>query len=387
MIAYKHEWLDNLYFRKESFEALEENCITEEEYVSIHTKYPVGFYTPNIFIRIGLFILTLIILLFSFGLLILISSTNLDSGLGRLAIFFAVLCFIALELMIHFKHHYRSGVDDGLLWGGAVALLCGICLPNDFKELTICIIVFVISFIGSIRYTDKLMIAVAYFSMLGIVFYCCIEMGYHAKTVVPFIVMAISLMIYYLSMLTRVKKDTTHYKECLQTLEIMALISLYAAGNYFVVRELSNEMFNMHLQPGESIPLGWIFWIFTIAIPVIYLVRGIQIKDTTLIRVGLLLLAAIAFTVRYYHTILPLETMMTIGGIILLAIAYVLMKWLHQPVKGFTSQEIVTKNKNDIMQLEALILLQTFKPVPGTDTNVPKFGGGNFGGGGASGDF
>ena len=77
--------------------------------------------------------------------------------------------------------------------------------------------------------------------------------------------------------------------------------------------------------------------------------------------------------------------MMTIGGIILLAIAYGLMKWLHEPVKGFTSREIVTKNKNDIMQLEALILLQTFKP--GTNSDTTKFGGGNFGGGGASGDF
>ena len=385
MIAYKHEWLDHLHFRKESREALEENYITEEEYVSINAKYPVGFYTPNIFTRIGLFILTLIILLFSFGLLLLISSTNLDSGMGSLAIFFAVLCLAALELMITKKKHYCSGVDDGLLWGGAFALLCGICLPNDFRELTICIIVFVISLLASVRYADKLMTTVAYFSMLGILFYCCIEMGHYAKTVVPFVVMAISLLIYFIARQTRIKNHTTYYKDCLQTLEVAALISLYAAGNYYMVRELSNEMFNMHLQPGDSIPLGWLFWIFTITIPIIYLARGIQKKDTTLLRVGLLLFAAIVFTVRYYHTILPIETMMTIGGIILLAIAYGLMKWLHEPVYGFTSNEIATKNKNDMMQLEALILLQTFKP--GTNSDTTKFGGGDFGGGGASGDF
>lgn len=384
MIAYKHEWLDNLRFRKEILEALEENCITEEEYVSINTKYPVGFYTPNIFIRLGLFILTLIILLFSFGLLLLISSTNLDSGLGRLAIFFAVLCFVALELMIN-KKHYCSGVDDGLLWSGAFALLCGICMPYNFTELTICIIVFVISLLACVRYADKLMTTVAYFSMLGIVFYCCMEMGHYAKTVVPFVIMAISLLIYFIARHTKVKNHTIYYKDCLQTIEVVALLSLYAAGNYYVVRELSNEMFNMLLQPGESIPFGWIFWILTILIPVIYLVRGVQKKDTILLRIGLLLFAAIVFTVRYYHTILPIETMMTIGGIILLAIAYGLMKWLHEPVKGFTSREIVTKNKNDIMQLEALILLQTFKP--GTNSDTTKFGGGNFGGGGASGDF
>ncbi|UEG49841.1 hypothetical protein LK994_14465 [Ferruginibacter lapsinanis] len=385
MIAYKHEWLDHLHFREEALVAMNDNYITKEECAAIYKKYPVDFYTPNIFIRIGLFVLTIIILLFSFGLFALISSNDIIAKLGTLSIVFGFFCFVALELMINTKKHYRSGVDDGLLWGGTIALLCGICLPNNFTELTISIILFVISLLCSLRYADKLMTAITYLSLLSILFYCCVEMGHIAKAIVPFFIMVTSLFAYFISIKIKNKNIVFYYKDCIQIIEIVSLISLYTAGNYFIVRELSNEMFHLNLQPGESIPFGWLFWIFSCIIPVIYVARGIQKKDVIMLRVGLLLFTAMVFTIRYYHTILPIESMMTIAGVILLAISYTLMKWLNKPVYGFTSLEISSANTMDKMQIESLILMQTFKP--GADTDLTKFGGGNFGGGGASGDF
>ena len=61
------------------------------------------------------------------------------------------------------------------------------------------------------------------------------------------------------------------------------------------------------------------------------------------------------------------------------------MKWLHEPVHGFTSREVSLMNELDKLQIESLIIAQTFKP--GTDTGDTKFGGGSFGGGGASGEY
>ena len=168
-------------------------------------------------------------------------------------------------------------------------------------------------------------------------------------------------------------------------IEISSLISLYAAGNYFIVSELSNDMFNLQLQPGETIPFGWIYWIFTILVPPLYLLVGIRKKNIILLRTGLILLAAIVFTVRYYHTILPVEYVMSIAGIIILPAAYLLLKRLQEPVYGFTSKKFTSKNEIDKLQLESLLLAQTFKP--GIDQDVTKFGGGSFGGGGASADY
>ena len=385
MIAYNNEWLNNLNMKGEATGAFDANCITKDDQDAINKKYPVGFYTPNIFIRIGLFVLTIIILLFSFGLLVLITLSGIEDMITGLSIFFAIACYAALEYMIRVKNHYSSGVDDGLLWGASIALFCGISLPHDLSMLTNCLIIFMISLGGTLRYADKLMAAVAYFSLAGTFFYTCVEMGSAAKAIVPFIIMAVSLVTYLAVSRSTIKENNPYYTGCLKMVEISALISLYAAGNYYVVRELSNSMFNLNLQPGDSIPFGWLFWIFTGLIPVIYLIRGIQKKDAILIRVGLILFAAIVFTVRYYHTVLPAEILMTLGGIVLLVISYGLMKWLHEPVYGFTSREISSKNAMDKLQIESLIIAQTFKP--GTDPGGTNMGGGSFGGGGASGEY
>ena len=386
MIAYNNEWLGHLDIRKQTAEAFDADCLTKDELTNINNKYPVGFYTPNIFIRIGLFVLTIIILLFSLGLLALVFLSALDEGLfSGLTIFFAILCYVSLEYMIRTKNHYCSGVDDGLLWGASVALFCGISLPNDLSGLTNCLIICMISLGATLRYADKLMASVANFSLVGIFFYICVELSGIAKAISPFIIMAISLAIYLAVTRSTIKKNNPYFTGCLKMIEISALISLYAAGNYYAVRELSNSMFNLNLQPGDSIPFVWLFWVFTILIPVIYVARGIQKKDAVLIRVGLILFAAIVFTVRYYHTVLPAEILMTIGGIVLLVISYGLMKWLHEPVYGFTSRELSSKNASDKSQIESLIIAQTFKP--GSGPEGTQFGGGSTGGGGASGEY
>lgn len=383
MIAYNREWLNNLCVRNEAGEALDKNFITKEEQQQIHEKYPVAFYSPNIFIRIGLFVLTIVIVLFSLGLIVLLLATSNEDSIGGVAIAFGCIGFIALEFMIRTKKHYQSGVDDALLWGAALCLFCGISLPNNFGELANCTIIFIISGLAVLRYTDRLMAVACYLSLMGILFYGFTGISDSMKTIIPFIIMAASLIVYFMAVTA--KKELLHYGNCLLMVEIAALLCFYAAGNYYTVRELSNSMFDLYLQPGESIPFGWIFWIFTVLIPVLYLVIGIRKKDAVLLRTGLILFAAIVFTVRYYHSLLPVEVIMTIAGIVLLVLAYGLMKWLHKPVYGFTSREISSGNTMGKLQIESLLLAQTFKP--GADMDTPKFGGGDFGGGGASSDY
>lgn len=117
MIAYNTNWLDNLQVQQQLEEAAAVNCITKEEKEVASAKYSVGFYTPNIFIRIGLFILTVVIASFSLGLL----SLTLLSGGGEKS--FAVVLFVlalaayfALEVMVERKNHFQSGTDDALIW-------------------------------------------------------------------------------------------------------------------------------------------------------------------------------------------------------------------------------------------------------------------------------
>ena len=170
--------------------------------------------------------------------------------------------------------------------------------------------------------------------------------------------------------------------------EIVSLTCFYVAGNYFVVREASISMFNLSLKDGESIPLGWVFWIFTVAVPFIYLARGIQKKNILLIRMGLILMAAVVFTVRYYYHILSGETAMIIAGIIMTVIAYALIKYLKEPKNGFTDEQN-SERSFTAKQLEALLIAQTLghAKIETTDGNATEFGGGSGGGAGAGGEF
>lgn len=386
MIAYNREWLSHLNIREKAEAVFYQHLIVKDELDIINKKYEAGFYTPNIFIRIGLFILTIIIGSFSFGLLGLLFVNGIGNMLTILAIVFAVAAYAVLEYMVQSKNHYTSGVDDGLIWMGSIALFCGTSLPNDFGGLANCILLFIISLLATLRYADKLMAVVTIISFLGILFYSCIEMAAAAKAILPFIIMLLSLAIYFLVKKLQRTKTAIYYYSCLQTIEITVLVCLYAAGNYFIVREGSNELFHLNLQAGDSIPFGWLFWLLTILIPMIYLVRGIRLKEAILIRVGLVMFAAIVFSIRYYHTLLPVEVLMSIGGIALLIIAIVLMKWLHENINGFTSRELTPKNKMGKFQLESLVMAQTFQPVAGTSDQT-NFGGGSVGGGGASGEY
>jgi hypothetical protein len=385
MIAYNKTWLDNLSAKESVKDAFYADLITDEERKKAESIFIVGFYSPNIFIRIGLFILTLVIACFSFGLLCLLFLDNIVYSLEGLTLFFGLLSYGALELVIRIKHHYRSGVDDALLW---IAFICLVALVVLFVNLSlagIALVVFLLSLYFFLRFTDMLMAAVAGLSLLATIFYYFILLGSMAKTTVPFLMMAVAGLVYFYSGKLSLQQDTRFYRKCFTVIRISMLICFYAAANYLVVREVSNEMFGLALKANESIPYGWLFWILTIIIPLAYVFAGVKRKDVLLLRVGLLCIAAIVFTVRYYHTVLPIEIVMFLAGMILVAVSYLITRYLMLPRKGFTSAEPGRKFLKGKINAEALVISETFTdPMPENDT---KFGGGSFGGGGASGDY
>ena len=103
MIAYNKDWLNNLNSRKDVEDAYDEACLTKEEFETIKNKYPVGFYSPNVFIGIGLLLLTIVIASFSFGLFALIFMSSIERMVGVLAIFFAGCCY---RRQVLFMHHF-----------------------------------------------------------------------------------------------------------------------------------------------------------------------------------------------------------------------------------------------------------------------------------------
>ena len=387
MIAYNNHWLSNLLVRRQADNALSNSCISTEEKDQVYTAYTAGFYTPNIFVRIGLFILTWVILIFTIGLFSLMLMSGRESTFGIMFLFFGAVAYGALEFMVS-KGHYRSGVDDGLLWAAGICMVTGINLLGNVPMLLNAIIVFAIAFFLFLRFKAALMAGIAVLALLAILFYAGLQLGPAARLVLPFVLMIAAAVLYFLSHRELQSGKWPYYTSGLMVASITALLGFYLAGNYYVVREASVSLLNMQLNEGEQLPLGWLFWFFTVVIPLVYIVRGIQKKDVLLLRVGLLLVAAIVFTIHYYYHILPAETAMVIGGIVFIVLAYALIKYLQPPKHGFTYLEQNDPFFMDKLQVESLVIVQSFTgPAAATPDSGTQFGGGTGSGGGASGEF
>ena len=89
--------------------------------------------------------------------------------------------------------------------------------------------------------------------------------------------------------------------------------------------------------------------------------------------------AGFVFTVRYYYHKVPVGTSMIIAGLLMTAIAYLLIKYLKDTKAGFTSQ--AKTNGHGGASIEALLIAEILSGQQDPHTGT-HFGGGGYGGGG-----
>lgn len=381
MIAYNRQALDNSEIQQQAAKALGKSVITQGEYNKIAEAYPFKLYAPNVFVRIGIFLLTVLAVACGLGLFLLITMGAGDRGIGFILIFWGIASYGAVEFFIHARGVYRAGVDDALLWLAGGLLFGGIeLLFYNISPAIQSTIILLLAAWGVVRYADRLMALVAYGASINLLFHLLIT----HNTILPFVVMAFSIIAYLL--FTNLSNATSlrHYYSCLSLLRMAALLTFYLSGNYYVV-----ENINASLR-GEAAPvaLSWLWWTFTGVVPVAYIFIAIRKKDPILLWTGLGLVAAAVFTVRYYYHILPAELAMIIAGSILIVGAYGLIRYLQTPKHGFTSMAPDEPHPLEHLPVESLILAETFKSTPAqpSDQSNP-FGGGSGGGGGAGGTY
>lgn len=383
MIAYNKTWLHNLGIRSAAGEFLDEQCITEKEYSLLEEKFPVGFYTPSFFARLGLFLFTALIVL---GVLFLGFMMGGGSSIGGTCIFLALITYAALERMVNAKH-YRSGVDDALIWTGAALLITGFNLITTLHGESNSLLVFLLSAWFVIRFADGGMAAVAGTSLLLWIYFFLSGAGETAKMFLPFVLQIAGILLFILTRKIEQRKKSAVYTHCLVVLQVTFLVLIYLAGNYFVIQQVKDSFSTDGEEVKSTIPLGWVFWIFTCAVPFIYVTIGIIKKDRIFLRTGLVLIAAMIFTIRYYYHVLPAELAMLIGGLILIGVSAFFLRFLKSPKGKITSVEETKKKNFPSVNLEALVIAQTFGTTHQPDSSSTQFGGGSGGGGGAGGEY
>ncbi|MES2593446.1 MAG: hypothetical protein V4608_16305 [Bacteroidota bacterium] len=399
MIAYNPTFIRNSAIVKKSKQWFSKNLLTAEQMNTISANYITGFYSPNFFIKTGLFLFTFIAISASFGFFSLLYFT---SGAHSEKFFFTFssllfsgICIFFLEFFIRQKNVYRAGVDECLLYAALSFIFTSIGIitniefetSNDFLLFCFLAVPFLIAAV--VRYTDQLVTLALGVALYLIFFLSLLKLGHIAKQIMPFALMLISVPVYLTAIKQKQRKELFHWKQCFTVFECLALIIFYLAGNYFVIRESSIAFFDMQLTEGQNIPLAFVFYILTALVPVLYIYYGLKRKDKTLLWTGLILVTAAVLTFKYYFSLGHPEITLTLAGSILITIAYLGIKFLKTPKHGITFEEGYDEDSFLKSNAEALVIAQQMggQHQQTQTQSSPEFGGGGFGGAGSGGNF
>jgi hypothetical protein len=390
MIIYNEMSLHNLEVQEQSEKVHDAGFLTELELKNIKEEFPTGFYTSNLIIRIGLFILTFVGASCAGSVLSLIfSPTKIIEHAGWPMILGFCSCAV-LEVLTKSNRLFRAGIDDALIWLSATLLLGGMiwAISDHLDNLLISFFILVLSGYFTLRFTDTVMSVVCCLSFFATVFFAWSKVGAIGEATMPFVFMLVSAFTSYFLTLIYKEPTAVHYRRCLLYTQAVSLLMLYASGNYYVIQKLSNELHHLPQDQNDPLPFGWFFWIWTMLLPLIYIGWGLKKKSLMMLRIGLILVAAAAYTFRNYHPLMPLEyALVIVGAIILLAVFWVI-RYLKIPKAGFTYAQRSSRHWANNVNLESLVV----SGVASGTTSVPdhhasRFGGGSFGGGGSSADF
>ena len=243
MQAYNKPDLYNKYVQEQATAALQTTCISNGSYNKILQAYPFKLYTPNYFIRIALGLLTIVAVLFSGLLLWLMSSASGTPAIITLLIFLAILCYITLELLVKIKQYYNAGVDN-ILMIMVIAYIVSTLFIFDYEIswLVISSVTTVIALWLCIRFTDAFMAIVSYCGFFVFLFLLYLKAGDIAKATAPFVMMAVSALIYFL-MKKLISGKSFMYRFCFKAVTFLTLVTFYASGNYFIVRSYITKCF------------------------------------------------------------------------------------------------------------------------------------------------
>lgn len=344
MIAYNKDWLYKLYVRGQADEALHEGAINNDTHDRICEWATTGFYTPNIYARIGLAVATFLGVLvgWSFFAYFFSLTTNYSKVFNTLAPIFlmitAVVCYNIAVSYIRHNHFYNAGTDNMLVWLAAILLPVGIywLAKGNISGPVFCLMLFSCALFTALRFADMLMSVVAFLSLLCFIYFVCGKAGAVGQGIASFTIMGVSGVVFYL--LTPAERLRPLFRNCFYYVRLVAVLTLYAAGNYYVVCKAATG-FSGYTEATVTGGLGIFFWVCTFCIPLVYLAIGIKKRELMLMRTGALLVVAGVLTFRQYHSVLPVEIALSIGGIICVAIAYWLLNYLKDGRNGFTAQK------------------------------------------------
>ena len=387
--AYPSIWANDEAVRTAARRWWRLGLLEQAQHTAIEAAHPISYYRPAFWIRVVLFGATLLGGITGLVFLLLTTSGELNPFAYGAVVLLA--CLILLESLINNSHHYRSGVDNALLYGALLAwaflveyvgrdtISGSLASPTVWMLLLPMLLALLAALV---RYADPLVAAASFVAGLALLANILLQSTL-GRLLLPFGMMAAAAALLLALRRLPARPDYFYYRSAGLVLRVLGLAGLYLAGNYLVVREGNAQLLGGG-GPSAQIPLAPLFYACTAGIPLVYMVLGLRRHDRLLLTLGLLALAFSLFTLRYYRQVLPPEIAATVGGAVLLLGALAALRYLRAPRHGLTAAADTEAAPH--FNLESLVVAQTAH-APTAPAAGFEFGGGHSGGGGAEGSY
>lgn len=366
-------------------------------------------YRPDL-VRVNLFIRILLALFTAVGVVALVAlpAVLLDvekDGLTLLFLLFAPLCAgVADQQLIHGRRLYRCGAEEMLLFLSVLFLALAIGIPaHDWGQsaerwgwLAAHAIALVGATVLAIRYGYALAALGAVAALAAFPFHLADALHWYRPgwcRLVLFLLLA-SLGFFAQQRLIRRESLPRGTIWCLETVRLAALAGIYLDVNLYAHRLLWLDWLDG--TPGASGGSWSVPWVdplcaaFTALLPVAALALGIVRRDRALLWYAVFTGIASILTLKYFYHLGYLAEELTIAGLLLGGLAFGLLRWLRSGAdqrRGAFTAEPLLEPRLYGLDAEALAAIQPLAPTPKADSGGFRPGGGEFGGGGASGSY
>jgi hypothetical protein len=375
------DWVGEGFLTKPQYQLLEKETVSELR-------------TTNIFLRLVLFLFTLISVGAAAGLFYVVSRPS-EQTAGVFFLIFAAVCYAAAEAAISQARLYRYGIEEalavcsvGFLCVGMQAALFNGSLYSPKESL-----VPAAGAVFSLWIWRRFGLSYAF--LAAMIFVLFLPAYWTSSREAQHLIVAVFYAIGLAGVATlRSRHRFDYLDEAYSLVEAFLWLGIYLTFNL----QLSSLNLSARWWDGTRAasefarPFYWGTWVLIWCLPPIVLARGIRQKDRFVIAVGAIV-AILTFVSNKPYLGWPRHTWdPMLLGILLTGVAIFLRRWLARGPggirHGFTAARLSGKDKHWMNAAVGFGLLSPHSTGPQTSSPDDfRFGGGQTGGGGAGGDF
>jgi hypothetical protein len=376
-----------------------EDFLTEAQYQRMEQETVCDLRRTNIFLRLVLFLFTLIIVAAAVELfLVVVLSRPGGQATGILLLIFAALSYAAAELAVSQARLYRYGIEEALAVCSVGFLRAGMQFaffesyssPHEMEFL-----VPTAGAIASLWIWRRFGLPYAF--LAAMIFVLWLPGYWTSSHSAQHLIVAVFYAAGLIAVAAvRSRHRFTYLNDGYSIVEALLWLGIYLSINLqlFSVNLLGQWWRGPQSTTEFSRTFYWGTWVLTWCLSAAVLMRGLRRKDRFVIAVGAVVAVLTLVTNKPYlgwqrHTWDPM-----LLGALLIGVALFIRRWLAKGPgeirHGFTAQRLSGKDKswmNAGATAFGLVSPNIITPSPQTGSPDVHFGGGDSGGAGASSDF